>query len=231
MKKIDEPLFCLKGTQKCFVNDISENENSDRFSNLNLKPSSKCPILNPVQSCYKPKNEKYCDSTASDNCEIKQKLQQWNKSSKINTFPTPNNELNADLKKRWKNENILNITNNRPLSLHISAYENSIEASAFDSFPYENSTEASAFDSFRDKNVERLKMKKFGSVKIFKQSLTEVFKSQNPFEFPRQQNGGNKPEVMQFKAFQQLGTSNQPSSSKSINFYIFISFLFISDLC
>jgi hypothetical protein len=91
-----------------------------------------------------------------DNYEEKGKLQSWNKSSKISTTV---NEDNNDLKKRWKNENILNITNKSTLSLHIAAYENSNEAVASDLFDVEN--------------IEGIKKEKFGSIKISKQCFTE----------------------------------------------------------
>uniref|UniRef100_A0AC35GA32 Protein SPT2 homolog n=1 Tax=Panagrolaimus sp. PS1159 TaxID=55785 RepID=A0AC35GA32_9BILA len=99
------------------------------------------------------------------------------------------------------NENILNATNKSTLSLHIAAYENSIKAAASDLFDNEN--------------IEGLKKEeKFGS--NTKQCFTDTLKSQNPFEFPRQQNGEqrNESEVMQFKVSQRLLDSNKPKSSQ-----------------
>uniref|UniRef100_A0A914Q321 Uncharacterized protein n=1 Tax=Panagrolaimus davidi TaxID=227884 RepID=A0A914Q321_9BILA len=67
------------------------------------------------------------NSIVAENYEEKEKSQSWNKSPKVSTFTTLN-EDNNDLKKRWKNENTLNTTNKSTLSLHIEAYENSIKA-------------------------------------------------------------------------------------------------------
>uniref|UniRef100_A0AC35FIZ2 Uncharacterized protein n=1 Tax=Panagrolaimus sp. PS1159 TaxID=55785 RepID=A0AC35FIZ2_9BILA len=96
------------------------------------------------------------------------------------------------------------------LSLHIEAYENSIEADTS--------------DLFGDENVKELKKEKFRSIKTSKRCFNDSLKSRNPFEFPRQQDAdtnGNqpikdKPEVMQFKASQQLLDSTQPTSSQQI---------------
>uniref|UniRef100_A0A914PPL1 Protein-serine/threonine phosphatase n=1 Tax=Panagrolaimus davidi TaxID=227884 RepID=A0A914PPL1_9BILA len=109
----------------------------------------------------------------SDNFEEKEKLQSWDKSSTASSFITFN-EDNDDLKKRWKNENTLKITNKSTLSLHIEAYNNSTEAASSD-----------------------LKKEKFGSIKTSKQCFTNSLKFRNPFEFPRQQDGDqrNKQEV------------------------------------
>uniref|UniRef100_A0AC35GTR0 CCR4-NOT transcription complex subunit 4 n=1 Tax=Panagrolaimus sp. PS1159 TaxID=55785 RepID=A0AC35GTR0_9BILA len=158
----------------------SENQNY----NLNLNQSKKYPILVPLQSYSKSNNDEHCVTDKK-----KEELQLWNKLFKISTFTTVN-EDNDDLKKQKDNANILKSTNKSTLSLHIEAYENSIEAVASDLFDYEN--------------IEGLKKEKIN------------LKSRNPFEFPRQQNGDqrNIPEIMQFKTSQQLTGSNRPSSSQ-----------------
>uniref|UniRef100_A0A914QS25 BAR domain-containing protein n=1 Tax=Panagrolaimus davidi TaxID=227884 RepID=A0A914QS25_9BILA len=112
------------------------------------------------------------DFKVSDNFEEKEKL--WNKSSKISTFKTFNDD-NDNFKKQWKKENTSNTINKSTLSLHITAYE--------------NSTEAAASDLFGDGKIEGLKKEKFGLIKTSGQSFADAFKFQNPFEFPRQQDG------------------------------------------
>uniref|UniRef100_A0AC35G1E8 EF-hand domain-containing protein n=1 Tax=Panagrolaimus sp. PS1159 TaxID=55785 RepID=A0AC35G1E8_9BILA len=129
------------------------------------------------------------------------KLKSWKKSFKTSLFTTFK-EDNDNLKKRWKNETTLKTTNKSTISLHIGAYENSIES-----------------DLFHNENIEGLKKEKFGLIKTSKRSFIDDFKSQDPFEFPRQQDGGqkNEPEVMQFKATKKLqGTNRKPSSSQQI---------------
>uniref|UniRef100_A0AC35GLK0 Uncharacterized protein n=1 Tax=Panagrolaimus sp. PS1159 TaxID=55785 RepID=A0AC35GLK0_9BILA len=157
----------------------SENQNF----NLNLNQNERCPILIPVQSYSKSNFDKY---TASDNCEKEEKLQSYDKSSEIFGFLTVT-EDSDDLKKRWKNENTLYSINKSTLSFHIAAFENTNETAAFDLF-------------------EGLKKENLGSIKTSRQSFSDAFKFQNPFEFSRQQDGdqSNAPEIMQFKASQRL---------------------------
>uniref|UniRef100_A0AC35F9E5 Uncharacterized protein n=1 Tax=Panagrolaimus sp. PS1159 TaxID=55785 RepID=A0AC35F9E5_9BILA len=93
--------------------------------------------------------------------------------------------LNDENKKCWKKNDFSNTKNNSTLSRHISAYENSNEAS-FDSFN----------QSFR---------KSWLIQKQKQNNPVSTFVSQNPFEFQRQQNDKMpEPEVSQFKASQRL---------------------------
>uniref|UniRef100_A0AC34GQY1 Uncharacterized protein n=1 Tax=Panagrolaimus sp. ES5 TaxID=591445 RepID=A0AC34GQY1_9BILA len=91
---------------------------------------------------------------------------------------------------------------NSTLSLHIEAYENSIEN--------DNSVA-----SVEDKN-QGLKesgfIKKWKNVKqVFLVGSTQPSVIQNPFELPRQQNNdATKPDTMQFKASQKLLNPNDP---------------------
>uniref|UniRef100_A0AC35FPC4 Uncharacterized protein n=1 Tax=Panagrolaimus sp. PS1159 TaxID=55785 RepID=A0AC35FPC4_9BILA len=164
----------------------------NQYNNLNLNQREKCSVLIPVQSNKSKPNNDEC--FVFDNYKEKKKLQSWEKFSK--TFPTLNEE-NNDSKKRWKNKNTLNAMNKSTISLHISAYENSI-----------------ASDLFDDENIEELKKQNSAS----KQSFTGAFEIQNPFEFPRQQSGDQRsePEIMQFLASQRLIGSNRPSLSQQI---------------
>uniref|UniRef100_A0A914QYF1 Uncharacterized protein n=1 Tax=Panagrolaimus davidi TaxID=227884 RepID=A0A914QYF1_9BILA len=172
----------------------------NQYYNLNLNQYKKFSILVPVQSYSKSNNDEYC---VSDNYEEKGNLQSWNKSFKTSTFTTFNDD-NNDLKKRWKNKNILNTSNKRTLSLHIAAYE--------------NSNEAVTSDLFDDENIEGLKKEKLESIKISKQCFTDRLKSRNPFEFPRQRSGDriNEPEILRFSASQRLLGSQALTSSQQI---------------
>uniref|UniRef100_A0A914QN28 E3 ubiquitin-protein ligase n=1 Tax=Panagrolaimus davidi TaxID=227884 RepID=A0A914QN28_9BILA len=124
--------------------------------------------------------------------KFKQKL--LNKSSDLysNTLSIID-KLEAE--KNWIKEN----TNESILSLHISVYENSLEAAAFDSINAKN---------------DALKWNKIKLNKLFSSGLFV----QNPFEFPRQQEANQKKEleVMKFKANQKLLNPVQTTPSKNV---------------
>uniref|UniRef100_A0A914Z1D6 Uncharacterized protein n=1 Tax=Panagrolaimus superbus TaxID=310955 RepID=A0A914Z1D6_9BILA len=92
--------------------------------------------------------------------------------------------------------------NNSTLSLHIAAYENSIEGK-----PDSNGSKSDS--GSKDKIEKTALIKKWNSSKqSWINSLSFV---QNPFEFPRQQqeDQSSHPEVMQFKASQRLRNPNE----------------------
>uniref|UniRef100_A0AC35GSS7 Exophilin 5 n=1 Tax=Panagrolaimus sp. PS1159 TaxID=55785 RepID=A0AC35GSS7_9BILA len=182
----------LKNNQQSFVNDISQT-----IVNLNLNQNNKNPILIPVQSCSKPY---YNNNFVCNNYEKKEKLPPWSKSSKISKFTTQNNTFDKEASKNWNKESSSGI-NDSTLSLHIAAYENSVEAAV----P----------DSIYGKNDEGLKKRKSGTNKKCENtkqvSTTLTFGVQNSFEFPRQQSDKiTESEVCQFKASQQLINPKKP---------------------
>uniref|UniRef100_A0AC35G496 Uncharacterized protein n=1 Tax=Panagrolaimus sp. PS1159 TaxID=55785 RepID=A0AC35G496_9BILA len=96
--------------------------------------------------------------------------------------------------KKLRNKSFSNAaTNKSTLSLHISAYENSIE-----------DTSAVRLDLFDDKISKK------------KSFIVSSLTVQNPFEFLRQQESNeeaNKPEISQFKASQRLANPNVTTST------------------
>uniref|UniRef100_A0A914QB58 Uncharacterized protein n=1 Tax=Panagrolaimus davidi TaxID=227884 RepID=A0A914QB58_9BILA len=138
---------------------------------------------------------KLLDLIETKNSQTKKFFTSWKNSKKSLNFLNPDqNSGNKALKGGHSNTFI---KNNSTLFLHISAYENSVEA-------------ASESDSF---NVVGFKKNKGCDLK---NKLFPII--QNPFEFPRQQKGDqniNEPEVMGFKASQKLLNPNQSIPSNN----------------
>uniref|UniRef100_A0AC34F4M8 Protein kinase domain-containing protein n=1 Tax=Panagrolaimus sp. ES5 TaxID=591445 RepID=A0AC34F4M8_9BILA len=145
------------------------------------------------------KQKNFVDNTSSgqySNLNLNQNYHCSNTNSERSKQDTKKCQRNFEKKNQPKdtceNQNNLNTINNSTLSLHIAAYENSIDETPSDS------------------GTEELKEEKFGSIKNLKQSFIGS-RIQNPFEFPRQQKGiqVNEPEVMQFVASQKLRNPNK----------------------
>uniref|UniRef100_A0AC35GPA3 HAT C-terminal dimerisation domain-containing protein n=1 Tax=Panagrolaimus sp. PS1159 TaxID=55785 RepID=A0AC35GPA3_9BILA len=187
----------IKNDKYSFI-EQSFTTSENQYYNLDLNQYKKCSILVPVQSYSKSNNDEYCSKKKFDNYKEKEKLHSWNKES-FTTF----NDDNDGFKKQWKNKNTLKSADKSTLSLYIAAYENSIEAAVSDLVVIEN--------------IKGLKREKFGSIKTSKQSFTDAFKPQNPFEFPRQQNENprNEPQIMQFRTSQRLNRDETEVSRPS----------------
>uniref|UniRef100_A0AC35F680 Uncharacterized protein n=1 Tax=Panagrolaimus sp. PS1159 TaxID=55785 RepID=A0AC35F680_9BILA len=132
------------------------------------------------------------DYTLSERYEEKEKSQTWKKSSATDLCSRYSNSLSLhdENKKCWTKNGSSNATNNSTLSLRISAYENSNEASC-----------DSLNESFQ-KSLFIQTQKQINSA--------SKYVSQSPFEFQRQQNDKvPEPEVSQFKASQRLLNLNK----------------------
>uniref|UniRef100_A0AC34FYQ6 Uncharacterized protein n=1 Tax=Panagrolaimus sp. ES5 TaxID=591445 RepID=A0AC34FYQ6_9BILA len=170
-----------------------------QFNNLNLNQNLKCFSTDTVRSKnitkIDDKKDLYFEflqikqlrtaalSKVSDftNSKATKNRNEWNKYEK-EKLPLKCLSIH-DEKEKLKGGKLFNV-NDSTLSLHIAAYENSIETS---------------------KEAEMKGGEKFGLINTCKnvKPLLTTF-AQNPFEFIQQENEMVKPEVMQFKASQRL---------------------------
>uniref|UniRef100_A0AC35GE40 Eukaryotic translation initiation factor 4E n=1 Tax=Panagrolaimus sp. PS1159 TaxID=55785 RepID=A0AC35GE40_9BILA len=132
---------------------------------------------------------KISDVPLSEGYEEKEKSQTWKKSSATDLCSN-SLSLNDENEKCWKKNSSPNATNNSTLSLRISAYENSNEASS---------------DSLNKSFQKFLLIQKQKQI-----HPASTFVSQSPFEFQRQRKDKvPEPEVSQFKASHRLLNLNK----------------------
>uniref|UniRef100_A0AC35FEQ8 Uncharacterized protein n=1 Tax=Panagrolaimus sp. PS1159 TaxID=55785 RepID=A0AC35FEQ8_9BILA len=175
----------FKNKQNILNDGIANGQYKNLILNQNREFSSNA-FSESLKNVLKEKVLDY-DFVKKDDSKAKKDFYLWKKSTKdlSSNFANDNDFRKKDGLKKGQNPNI----NNSTLSLHISAYENSVE------------TKECLNQNDLSKNREK---------QLFVNS-TSVIK--NLFEFPRQQKSeeAKMPEVSQFKASRQLINPNQTS--------------------
>uniref|UniRef100_A0AC35GDF2 Uncharacterized protein n=1 Tax=Panagrolaimus sp. PS1159 TaxID=55785 RepID=A0AC35GDF2_9BILA len=171
--------------EKLFLKIPSVSNDNNRYTNLNLNQNNKNSNIVYVQSDTKP----ICDSYVGDNYQRKDFK---NKSTKnlqvLNNLKGLTLTSNQTSTNSWlKNKDKLNPANSSTLSLHIAAFENTVE-------PQKGVEESKS---------EKKPLTKNEKICIFLQKFPGI-------EFPRQQdsNEGVTPEIGQFRASQTLFNPN-----------------------
>uniref|UniRef100_A0AC34F9S9 ATP-dependent RNA helicase n=1 Tax=Panagrolaimus sp. ES5 TaxID=591445 RepID=A0AC34F9S9_9BILA len=180
-------------------------DSNDRYRNLNLNKthchSNVDSNSSKTVSTYTKNGQNYDSFDVNESQKCKDSIS-WKKSDKkLSTSVLDHSSIDRR-KELSLNDKNLNL-NKSTLSLHIAAYENSVEATSDANFDGNNELKTSE--------------NKSGFIKKFKQVFGGC-NIQNPFEFPRQQEGDQSmgPEVMQFSASQKL---INPNESPARNYY------------
>uniref|UniRef100_A0A914QX90 Uncharacterized protein n=1 Tax=Panagrolaimus davidi TaxID=227884 RepID=A0A914QX90_9BILA len=138
----------------------------------------------------------------SDKCKERKKLLSFDKPSE---WLSLNNNAEKELEKQWKKDYNFSTTNKSTLSLHIAAYEKSVEDVAVDLYGGKNKKD------FKNGISESTGNEVLTSKLIIH---VRTINFQNPFEFLRQQNDKlSDPEMFQFKASQRLINPNEASNN------------------
>jgi hypothetical protein len=170
-------------------NDTVLNDNTN-YNNLNLNQNQKCLLTKKIVSkIIKEENRKVLDLTDHEdhNLQSSSISNSWNKNSSLKSSACSSSFNSKDDNFKKKEKRNYSIKNDSTLSLHIAAYEKSVEGQNFE----ENETK--------------------NEISITKPDTKAMFIDfQNPFEFLRQQKEEvSTPEIMQFKASQKLLNANE----------------------
>uniref|UniRef100_A0AC35F9Q5 Uncharacterized protein n=1 Tax=Panagrolaimus sp. PS1159 TaxID=55785 RepID=A0AC35F9Q5_9BILA len=175
----------------------SKSSHNSHYNNLNLNASQSCQNVTFIHSkSISIGNEQENSDLADEKFDTfsTTKSNSWKKCDKNDLQLLDHHSFGKEKQKQQFNQvEGMSFANNSTLSLHISAYENSIESA----------------DNYL--NVE--KSSKTSSINKMQNNHKQHFKTDSAFEFPRQQEDiPSKPEIMQFKSSQKLLNSNESNA-------------------
>uniref|UniRef100_A0AC34FV13 Uncharacterized protein n=1 Tax=Panagrolaimus sp. ES5 TaxID=591445 RepID=A0AC34FV13_9BILA len=178
----------------------------DQYSNLNLNQKHECSDISSLRSKSVANDNKKLEVFNLDDSIKRQDSISWYKSIKHSSSSDLNINRNVEENDEFQKEKSIN---NSTLSLHIAAYENAFEVPNIYSSDIEIKT-------LIDERVKSGLNKALDPAKQLFICTSPII--QNPFEFPRQQSDKTSdPEIMQFKATQNLLNPNARISRLDIS--------------
>uniref|UniRef100_A0AC34FNZ4 Uncharacterized protein n=1 Tax=Panagrolaimus sp. ES5 TaxID=591445 RepID=A0AC34FNZ4_9BILA len=195
MKTEDNFLSSLKEKQNLFVGSKS----NDQYSNLNLNKAFQNAFKQTLKSkTFSNDSRRGAGVESYDDFGFKKDSYAWNKSDKHLTPISTYADYGFGKKYEFKKSKDSNAKSGS-LSLHISDYENSIEADS----------DGSEKEAVKNQSDFPILMKKWNVA-------TRNNVNQNPFEFPRQQQEDEqqRPSVMEFRGSQTLYNPNSDGSRR-----------------
>jgi hypothetical protein len=175
----------------------SKSSHNAQYNNLSLNASQSCQIIASIQSKNISVGNEQENSDLADKKFVTfstTKNNSWKKCDKNDLQLLHHHSFGNEKQKQQFNQvEGMSFANNSTLSLHISAYENSIK-SADNNLNVEKSSKTSSFNKMQNNHKQH-------------------FKTDSVFEFPRQQEDiPSTPEIMQFKSSQKLLNSNESNA-------------------